>query len=245
MALTMGCALAARAGLPISLVSGSGGQLSAALVNNEHVAALAFVGGKTNGSIIASSLYDRNKRYMLEMEGVNTWGIWNLSDWGGLAKLLKKGFEYGKQRCTAYPRLVIQRDLFPQFLAMYLPVLESLRFGHPLLVEGDGELPRLDFGPIINSKKVEELRVRFSEAKGKGGICPLRRKLRRLTLFAQPGHLGLLRAAVHSERAQELRTLPQRAFRPDRFHRDRGPHRGNDRRDECLRRGAGFERRDG
>ncbi len=171
MALTVGCALAARAGLPISLVSGSGGQLSAALVNNEHVAALAFVGGKTNGGIIASSLYDRNKRYMLEMEGVNAWGIWNFSDWNGLAKQLKKGFEYGKQRCTAYPRLVIQRDLFPQFLAMYLPVLESLRFGHPLLVNEDGELPRHDFGPIINSKKVEELRVRFSEAKGKGGIC--------------------------------------------------------------------------
>lgn len=171
MSLTVGCALAARAGLPISLVSGSGGQLSAALVNNEHVAALAFVGGKTNGSIIASSLFDRSKRYMLEMEGVNSWGIWNFSDWDGLAKQLKKGFEYGKQRCTAYPRLVVQRDLFPQFLAMYLPMLESLRFGHPLLVGADGKLPQLDFGPIINSKKVEELRVRFSEARGKGGIC--------------------------------------------------------------------------
>ncbi len=76
-------------------------------MNNEHIPALAFVGGKTNGSIIAASLYDRDKRYMLEMEGVNTWGIWNFSDWEGLAKQLKKGFEYGKQRCTAYPRMVI------------------------------------------------------------------------------------------------------------------------------------------
>jgi len=171
MSLTVGCALAARAGLPISLVSGSGGQLSAALVNNEQVSALAFVGGKTNGGIIAASLYDQNKRYMLEMEGVNAWGIWNFSDWDGLAKQLRKGFEYGKQRCTAYARIVVQRDLFPKFLSMYMPVLESLKFGHPLLVEEGEAPPVIDFGPIINSKKVEELRVRFSEARGKGGIC--------------------------------------------------------------------------
>ena len=31
---------------------------------------------------------------------------------------MKKGFEYGKQRCTAYPRYVVQRTLFDQFLAM-------------------------------------------------------------------------------------------------------------------------------
>lgn len=172
MALTVACALAARAGLPVSLVSGSGGALSDALVNNENVAALAFVGGKSNGGAIAASLYDRHKRYMLEMEGVNAWGIWDFSDWTGLAQQLKKGFEYGKQRCTAYPRLVIQRDLFPKFLAAYVPVLESLRFGHPLLVGSPDEAPpRLDFGPLINSRKVEELRVRFSEAKGKGAIC--------------------------------------------------------------------------
>ena len=39
-----------------------------------------------------------------------------------LAAHLKKGFEYGKQRCTAYPRFVVQRELVDQFLAMYLPV---------------------------------------------------------------------------------------------------------------------------
>lgn len=171
VALTVGCALAAREGLPLSLVSGSGGQLSEALVKNEEVDCLAFVGGKTNGGVIAASLYDRQKRYMLEMEGVNAYGVWDFSDWDGLAAQIKKGFEYGKQRCTAYARFVIQRDLFPQFLSVYTGVLKSLRFGHPLLVEKQEDpLPRYDFGPLINSKKVEEIRVRYSEAKGKGGI---------------------------------------------------------------------------
>lgn len=172
LALTVSLAFARRAGLPVSLVSGSGGQLSEALVRNPDVACLSFVGGKSNGRDIASSLYDRNKRYMLEMEGVNAWGIWNFSDWDNFAKMLRKGFEYGKQRCTAYPRFVVQRQLFPRFLETYLPVLQSLRFGHPALVDHpDDPLPALDFGPLINPKKVEELQVMLSEVLGMGGVC--------------------------------------------------------------------------
>jgi acyl-CoA reductase-like NAD-dependent aldehyde dehydrogenase len=169
--LTLAHAIARRAGLPVSLVSGSGGQLSEALVRNEFVDCLAFVGGKTNGGVIASTLYDEKKRYMLEMEGVNAYGVWQFSNWPLLAEQFKKGFDYAKQRCTAYVRFIVQRELFPQFLEMYLPVLRSLRFGNPVLVESPTDaLPKLDFGPLINSKKVEELRVLYTEALGKGAI---------------------------------------------------------------------------
>lgn len=170
-ALTVSLALARRAGLPVSLVSGSGGRLSDALVRNDDVACLAFVGGKSGGRDIAAALYDRNKRYMLEMEGVNTYGIWDFSDWKGLAAQIKKGFDYGKQRCTAYVRYVIQRQLFPKFLDVYLPTLKSLRYGNPMLVESpDAPLPALDFGPLITSKKVEELQIMVSEAVGSGAV---------------------------------------------------------------------------
>lgn len=170
-ALTLSFALARRAGLPVSLVSGSGGQLSEALVRHADIACLAFVGGRSNGRDVAASLYDRNKRYMLEMEGINAYGIWEYSDWPSLAKQLKRGFDYGKQRCTAYVRLVVQRQLFPRFLEMYLDVLKSLRWGNPTLVEGDDEpLPELDFGPLINSKQVEMLNVMYSEAVGNGAL---------------------------------------------------------------------------
>ena len=169
--LTLALGIARRCGLPVSLISGSGGQLSEALVRNDAIAGLAFVGGRTSGRDIAASLYDREKRYMLEMEGVNAYGIWDFSDWPALAQQIKKGFEYGKQRCTAYPRFVVQRDLFPRFLAMYLPVVASLRIGHPLLADGDGDAPpTLDFGPLINSKTCDELRAMYSEAIGKGAV---------------------------------------------------------------------------
>ena len=170
--LTLAMALARRCGPPVSLVSGSGEQLSSALVRNDDVACLSFVGGKASGRDIAASLYDRSKRYMLEMEGVNAYGVWNFSDWNDLAKQLQKGFEFGKQRCTAYVRYVIERRLFPQFLSMYLDVVRGLKFGHPLLVEKPGDPPpALAYGPLINDRAVEELRSKVGEATGLGAVA--------------------------------------------------------------------------
>jgi acyl-CoA reductase-like NAD-dependent aldehyde dehydrogenase len=170
--LTLAFALARRHGLPVSLVSGSGGRLSEALVRHEAIECMAFVGGKASGRDIATSLVDRGKRHMLEMEGLNAWGIWDYSDWPALMKMLKKGFEYGKQRCTAYPRIVIERRLFPRFLEHYLPMLASLKFGHPLAVDQEGDaFPDLDFGPLINSKKVEELHGLTSAAIAGGAVA--------------------------------------------------------------------------
>ncbi|MCU0656025.1 MAG: aldehyde dehydrogenase family protein [Polyangiaceae bacterium] len=176
--LTLAHALMHRAGLPVTLLSGVGGQLGNALIRGEGIGALAFVGGRANGRKAATSLADTGRRHMLEQEGLNTWGIWNFSQWGLLAGHLKKGFEYGKQRCTAYPRYVVQRRLFAEFLATYLPVVDSLRFGHPLAVERpEDSLPDLDFGPVIHAEKASDLAQRYDEAV-KGGGIPLERHVR-------------------------------------------------------------------
>ncbi|MBL9026841.1 MAG: aldehyde dehydrogenase family protein [Myxococcales bacterium] len=163
--LTLAHAFMARAGLPVTLVSGVGGKLSDALINNAKLGALAFVGGRANGRAAATTLADRNRRHILEQEGLNTWGIWDFYQWDLLAQHLRKGFEYAKQRCTAYPRYVVQRRLLPLFLEAYLPVFHSLKFGHPLAVSNpDDPLPELDFGPVISSKKAAELVEHFESA---------------------------------------------------------------------------------
>jgi acyl-CoA reductase-like NAD-dependent aldehyde dehydrogenase len=157
-ALTLAAACMRRCQLPVTLLSGSGSGLSPALVLSQQIGCLAFVGGRDAGGQIASQLVQTDKRHMLEQEGLNAWGIWQFSDWQGLAGHLKKGFEYAKQRCTAYPRYVVQRSLFDQFLATYLQVVGSLRFGHPLAVpDPQDPPPDLDFGPLINPAKVAEL----------------------------------------------------------------------------------------
>jgi acyl-CoA reductase-like NAD-dependent aldehyde dehydrogenase len=169
--LTLAHAFMRRAGLPVTLLSGVGAQLGGALISTPEIGALAFVGGRANGRKAATTLADTGKRHFLEQEGLNAWGIWDFSQWDVLAGHLKKGFEYAKQRCTAYPRYVVQRELFPEFLEMYLPVAQSLRFGHPLAVETTFDpLPELDFGPVIHATKAAELRERYAEAVTGGGI---------------------------------------------------------------------------
>jgi acyl-CoA reductase-like NAD-dependent aldehyde dehydrogenase len=176
--LTVAHALMRRAGLPATLVSGGGEELSEVLVRAPEIGAVAFVGGRSNGGKVAAALLDSDKRHFIEQEGLNAWGIWNFSQWDLLAGHLKKGFEYGKQRCTAYPRFVVQRDLVDEFLDMYLPVVRSVRFGHPLAVGDDwtagDPLPELDFGPLISAAKADELRRKVEEAV-RGGAVPLHR----------------------------------------------------------------------
>jgi acyl-CoA reductase-like NAD-dependent aldehyde dehydrogenase len=179
LCLTVAHALMARAGLPATLVSGGGEELSEVLVRAPEIGAVAFVGGRSNGGKVAAALLDTDKRHMIEQEGLNAWGIWEFSQWDTLAAHIRKGFEYGKQRCTAYPRFVVQRDLVDQFLDAYLPVVKSVRFGHPLAVDAEAGtglagLPELDFGPLISAAKADELHRKVDEAVRHGAV-PLHR----------------------------------------------------------------------
>jgi len=163
--LTLTHAMMVRAGLPVTLLSGAGSKLGDVLISSAGIGALAFVGGRANGRRAATSLADRGRRHFLEQEGLNAWGVWDFTQWPLLAQHIRKGFEYAKQRCTAYPRFVVQRRLLPAFLETYLPVLRDLRFGHPLAVESPHDpLPELDFGPVISSRKAAELTGQFDEA---------------------------------------------------------------------------------
>jgi acyl-CoA reductase-like NAD-dependent aldehyde dehydrogenase len=173
ISLSLAFALARRCGLPVTLVSGSGGELSDVLVKNDAVDCLSFVGGRYNGRNIADALAQNHKRYMLEMEGVNTYGIWNYSDWNSLADQLQKGYDYGKQRCTAYVRFVVERRLFPQFLETYWDAIRRLKVGNPTLVEGpEDKLPELAFGPVINRAQAEDLDRLYADAL-KTGATPI------------------------------------------------------------------------
>ncbi|MEV7438518.1 aldehyde dehydrogenase family protein [Streptomyces griseoviridis] len=173
--LTLAGALAAREGLPVTLVSGGGGELSRALVRSPEIGCVSFVGGRDTGAAVATAVAGLGTRHVLEQEGLNTWGIWNYSDWPAFTAVVPRLFDYGKQRCTAYPRFVVQRRLFDAFLAAYLPAVRTLRVGHPLAVEHpDDPYPDLDLGPVINAAKAAELRAQVTDAVERGAV-PLHR----------------------------------------------------------------------
>lgn len=176
--LTLAHALMAREGLPVTLVSGHGASLGDVLIRGDGIGCLAFVGGRANGRKAATTLADTGRRHFLEQEGLNAWGIWGFSQWDLLGAHIKKGFEYGKQRCTAYPRYVVQRAMFAEFLQMYLPVVASLKFGHPLAVEHPADpFPELDFGPVISADKATDLLSAFDQGVRSGGIPLVHRQV--------------------------------------------------------------------
>ncbi|GAA0412050.1 aldehyde dehydrogenase family protein [Streptomyces luteireticuli] len=169
--LTLASALIHREGVPVTLVSGSGGELSEALVRAPEIGCVSFVGGRDAGARVATAVADLGKRHILEQEGLNTWGIWNFTDWDAFAPQIRKTFDYAKQRCTAYPRFVVQRSAFAEFLAHYLPAVRAVRFGHPLAIDWPADdLPELDFGPLINAAKAKELTDQVAEAIDRGAV---------------------------------------------------------------------------
>jgi acyl-CoA reductase-like NAD-dependent aldehyde dehydrogenase len=169
--LTLACTLAVREGLPLTLISGAGRELSTALVRSPQLGCVSFVGGRDAGAQVAANVTDLGKRHILEQEGLNCWGVWEHSDWDSLSDQIRGTFDYAKQRCTAYPRFVVQRTLFDRFLTAYLPAVRAVRFGHPLAVEDPGDpLPDLDFGPLINDAKAKDLADQIDEAVSKGGV---------------------------------------------------------------------------
>ncbi|MBH1938230.1 aldehyde dehydrogenase family protein [Streptomyces sp. AV19] len=173
--LTLASALMRREGVPVTLVSGSGGELSEALVRAPEIGCVSFVGGRDAGARVATAVADLGKRHVLEQEGLNTWGIWNFTGWDAFAPQIRKTFDYAKQRCTAYPRFVVQRSAFADFLAHYLPAVRAVRFGHPLAIDWPADdLPELDFGPLINAAKAKELTDQVAEAIDRGAV-PLHR----------------------------------------------------------------------
>lgn len=169
--LTLASALIRREGVPVTLVSGSGGELSEALVRAPEIGCVSFVGGRDAGARVATAVADLGKRHVLEQEGLNTWGIWNFTGWDAFAPQIRKTFDYAKQRCTAYPRFVVQRSAFAEFLAHYLPAVRAVRFGHPLAIDWPADdLPELDFGPLINAAKAKELTDQVAEAIDRGAV---------------------------------------------------------------------------
>lgn len=173
--LTLAVALAVREGLPFTLVSGGGRDLSPALVRGREIGCVSFVGGRDAGGQVATAVADLGRRHILEQEGLNCWGVWEYGDWETLSGQIRKTFDYAKQRCTAYPRFVVQRSLFDRFLEAYLPAARAVRFGHPLAVDRpDDDLPQLDFGPLIGAAKAKDLAAQVDDAIA-GGAVPLYR----------------------------------------------------------------------
>jgi acyl-CoA reductase-like NAD-dependent aldehyde dehydrogenase len=158
------------AGLPpgvLNFVTGAGGTVGNALIDDPRVRAVSFTGGVETGR----SVYQRGARDLkavhLELGGKNPMIVMDDANLPlALEGLLFGAFGTAGQRCTATSRLILHEKVYDEFLGMLDKRVAALRLGDPLEAA-------TDVGPVASAdqekKILEYISIGRKEAKLRTG----------------------------------------------------------------------------
>ncbi len=154
-----------EAGLPpgvVNLVTGSGGVVGNALVEDPHVRTVSFTGGVGAGRDVYVRGAQGLKMVHLELGGKNPVILMDDADLSlALDGVLFGAFGTAGQRCTATSRLIVQAKVYDEFLGKLTDRLDRFRVGDPLD-------PATGMGPVASSdqetKILEYIEIGRSEA---------------------------------------------------------------------------------
>ncbi|MFF7591113.1 aldehyde dehydrogenase family protein [Kitasatospora purpeofusca] len=144
--------LALAAGLPEGLfqvVPGSGPVTGRALVDHPEVRKIVFTGSTLVGKEVAARCAARAKRVTLELGGKSPNIVFADADLAGAADPMSF-LDNSGQDCCARSRILVQREVLEDFLALLLPAVEAVRTGDP----AD---PRTTLGPLISAAQVRRV----------------------------------------------------------------------------------------
>jgi aldehyde dehydrogenase (NAD+) len=146
--------LMAEAGFPagtVNLVTGAGGEVGDAIVENPDVAVISFTGSSATGKGIAARAGQRLKRLSLELGGKNAIVVMGDADLDlATDGILWSAFGTTGQRCTAASRVIVERRVADSLLARLERRARGLRLG-------SGLDEAVDVGPLINAGAVEKV----------------------------------------------------------------------------------------
>ncbi|NRR32294.1 aldehyde dehydrogenase family protein [Oxalobacteraceae bacterium] len=142
-----------RAGLPpgvFNLVMGRGSVVGQAMLNDRRVNAISFTGSVATGAKVAQAAIGRMAKVQIEMGGKNPLVVLNDADLATAVNCAVQGsfFSTG-QRCTASSRLIVEKGIYPAFVAAVKEKLASLTIGDAL---ADG----VDIGPVVDASQLEQ-----------------------------------------------------------------------------------------
>ena len=159
--------LLAEAGIPpgvVNLVTGTGGEVGDAIVENPDIAVISFTGSSVTGRSIAVRAGQRLKRLSLELGGKN--GVVVLADADlDLATdgILWSAFGTTGQRCTAASRVIVERPIVDELLQRLEQRAKRLRLG-------DGLDPSTDVGPLVNAPAVDKVASYIDVGRAEGEL---------------------------------------------------------------------------
>ncbi|MDD9361710.1 MAG: aldehyde dehydrogenase family protein, partial [Anaplasma sp.] len=141
-----------RAGLPggvLQFLPGEGSALGEVLINNKHVAGVAFTGSTDTANIINRTLAKRNRDIVpiiAETGGINAMIV----DSSALLEqvcddVITSAFRSAGQRCSALRVLLLQEEIADRQIEIICGALRELSLGNPMLLSSD-------VGPVIDQQ---------------------------------------------------------------------------------------------
>src|SRR5947207_13717587 len=161
--------LMAEAGFPpgtVNLVTGAGGEVGDAIIDNPDVSVISFTGSSATGKAIAVRAGRHLKRLSLELGGKNAIAVMADADLDlATDGILWSAFGTTGQRCTAASRVVVER-------AVVEPLLERLESHARQLRLGSGLDDQVDVGPLINEAAVDKVGTYVGIGRREGELIP-------------------------------------------------------------------------
>ena len=143
-----------EAGLPpgvLNLVTGPGGQVGNALVEDTRVNGISFTGSTEIGTDLYANGARRLKKVQAEMGGKNAVIVLEDADMDkALGGIVQGAFGSTGQRCTATSRVIVEDSVYDEFMDGLLRRTASLRVG-------DGIDPEVDVSPLCGPGQYEKV----------------------------------------------------------------------------------------
>jgi acyl-CoA reductase-like NAD-dependent aldehyde dehydrogenase len=151
--------LALEAGIPegvLNVVVGPGSTVGQRLVDHPTVRKVAFTGSTAVGKQLMRGAADQIKRLTLELGGKSANIVFADADLEAAASSAPGAvFDNSGQDCCARSRVLVQRSVFDEFLAMFIDASSKWKVGDPMS-------PDTAMGPLVTADHLARVR-RYSD----------------------------------------------------------------------------------
>ncbi len=159
--------LCKEAGLPdgvLNIVHGLGTKAGQAIVEHPEVSAISFTGGTTTGKKIASTAAPMFKKLSLELGGKNPNVIFGDCDFEkAVATSVQSSFTNQGEICLCGSRILVERDIFEQFVGEFVKRTKAL-------VVGDPREENTRIGAIVSETHLKKILSYINLAKEEGAV---------------------------------------------------------------------------
>jgi acyl-CoA reductase-like NAD-dependent aldehyde dehydrogenase len=192
--------LEAEAGLPpgwLNVLVGRASEIGDVLVADERVRLISFTGSAEVGWKLRERA--ARKKVLLELGNATPVIVEADADVGdAAAKTAANAFAFAGQSCISVQRIYVARSAHDEFLAGFLPRVETLQVGDP----ADDAT---DVGPVIDEDAKERILDWIEEAKAQGAA---------VLAGGEPNEEGLLRPTVLGDVTPEMKVSCLEVFGP-------------------------------